>query len=45
MESNFLSKKGEVAFPYSYSIMDNFFNYEYKCDIKISHLYRHYISK
>ena len=28
MENNFLSKEGEVAFPYSYDIMNHFFNHE-----------------
>ena len=45
MESNFLSKKGEVTFPYSYSIMDHFLIISYKCGIKISHLYKYYVSK
>ena len=42
---NLLSKKGKVDFLYSYNIINHFLIISYKSNIKISHLYKYYISK
>ena len=45
IESNFLTKKEEVIFFYSYSIINIFLIMNYKTDMKVFYLYKYYTSK